>query len=70
MKVSVYIRSTKCGCMICPNCKAHEIKDCGNMKDTSLDWEWQIRPFKVDNWSHCLKCNCWFDSNGKIEFDN
>lgn len=66
MKVRVVSGPEKCRCIICPNCGAHEIDH---------DWKPQteeekriyifghrfnIRAFKVDNWSHCLKCDKWF----------
>ena len=52
---------TECGCLICPNCGAHEIVDCQNKdKIDPIEWRWNIRPYKVDEWSHCLKCDRWF----------
>jgi len=56
-----------CNCMICPNCGAHEIDNCENQDKINVrEWKWNIKPFKVNNDSHCLKCDCWFDINGKI----
>jgi len=57
-----------CRCIICPNCDAHEIKDCENQDKIPIEeWHWQIKPFKVDDWSHCLKCDKWFNIAGEIE---
>jgi hypothetical protein len=46
-----------CHCMVCPNCNATEVDDCRKPVD---DWKWQIKPFRVDNFSHCMICNAWF----------
>ncbi len=46
-----------CKCMICPFCGATEVDDCRKPHD---QWVWQIRPFRVDDASHCLKCDQWF----------
>lgn len=52
----------------CPNCGAPEV-------DTSVTWKdregkpyhpFLLRMFKVDNDSHCTRCGCWFDLDGKI----
>jgi len=68
MKVCVHVGSDKCGCITCPNCGAHELLNChliGSIPSDNL--RWQIRPFKVDNWSHCMICGCWFNSKGEID---
>lgn len=46
-----------CACMVCPTCGATEIADCSKPID---EWKWQIRPFRMDEMSHCLMCNNWF----------
>ncbi len=46
-----------CKCLVCPNCKVTELEDC-NLPMS--EWRCQIRAFKVDGLSHCLKCNNWF----------
>lgn len=68
MIVKVHAGSGKCGCIVCPNCGAHELLNC-QFKDvlSAEKWRWQIRPFKVDNWSHCLVCGCWFNLEGKVQ---
>ncbi|RKY40185.1 MAG: hypothetical protein DRP85_09070 [Candidatus Makaraimicrobium thalassicum] len=53
-----------CGCLVCPNCGASEVDDCRKPVD---EWKFQIKAFKVDDWSHCLVCGCWFDLEGNIE---
>jgi len=52
------INKEGCNCLICPNCGAHEVENCQE-KDVSK-WRFQIRAFKVDDKSHCLKCDTWF----------
>jgi len=47
-----------CRCIICPNCGAHELVDCAEIDVDK--WGYQIKAFKVDNHSHCLKCDTWF----------
>ena len=48
-----------CQCLICPNCGAHELENCS---ETDIDkWRFQIKAFRVDNSSHCLKCDTWFE---------
>jgi hypothetical protein len=46
-----------CTCMVCPYCGAAEIKDCSLPTE---QWYWQIRAYKVDNYSHCTVCGKWF----------
>jgi hypothetical protein len=47
-----------CQCLICPLCGAHELKNCG---EPDVDkWLFQIRAFRVDNFSECLACKSWF----------
>lgn len=43
--------------MQCPYCGALEVNNCRLPID---EWRWQIRPFKVDNDSHCTVCDRWF----------
>lgn len=65
---SKFPRTFNCICMICPNCGAHEIEDCQNIKDNDLiHAKWNISGYKVDDWSHCHKCNCWFNDAGLIQ---
>lgn len=62
-----------CTCLICPNCGAHEVDH--DWKPTTEEEKktyifgcrFNIRAFKVDDWSHCLQCDCWFDLKGNIE---
>ena len=61
-----------CSCIICPNCGAHELDHkwkpkTQEEKENYPMGKWNIRAFKVDNWSHCLECDCWFDMDGNIE---
>ncbi len=64
MKIRVNKGPFECECIICPNCQAHELLNCHIPSD---EHRWQIRPFKVDNWSHCLICGCWFNLQGVFE---
>ena len=52
-------KNENCHCIVCPYCGAHEIKNCEE-KDVDK-WIWQIKAFKVDDSSHCLKCDKWFE---------
>lgn len=38
-----------CGCLMCPNCGAPEVDDCRKPVD---EWKWNIKAFRVDDWSH------------------
>jgi len=69
VKIKVHEPKTSCGCMVCPNCGAHELQVCNPPPENVHDWRFDIKGFKVDDWSHCLKCNCWFNPEGKVEFD-
>ena len=70
IEIRIVKSNAPCECMICPNCGAHELQDCANKNNIpAKDWRWNIRPFKVDDWSHCLKCDKWFDINGNFEDD-
>jgi len=58
--VSPTVDKTKfaeCNCLVCSKCGAKEVEDCSLPQN---EWKWQIRAFKVDNYSHCMKCNNWF----------
>lgn len=57
IKIVTPINKT-CNCLICPYCGAHELVDCTE-KDVNK-WRFNIRAFRVDNYSHCIKCNRWF----------
>ena len=68
VKIRTVVGSDKCGCIVCPNCGAHELLNCHLKAVLPVEkWRWQIRPFKVDDWSHCLVCSCWFNLEGKIQ---
>jgi hypothetical protein len=43
--------------MVCPHCGATEVVDCTL---PVKEWRFQIRAFRVDASSHCLKCDNWF----------
>ena len=71
MNIVIVKPDTECGCLICPNCGAHEIDH--DFEPTTEEekknypmGKWNIRAFKVDETSHCLKCNCWFDLDGSF----
>ncbi len=59
-----------CNCLICPKCGAHEIDHDWKpttekeKKEYIFGKRFNIRAFKVDDSSHCLKCDCWFDLDG------
>src|SRR5690606_20601686 len=48
----------------CPNCGAPEV---ANGDAPVAEWRFNIRAFRVDDWSECVKCGCWFDLAGNIE---
>jgi len=48
----------------CPNCGAVEAYEDAT---SPTGMRFNVRAFRVDDWSHCLKCDCWFDMNGNIE---
>lgn len=57
------------GELCCPRCGSKEVKD----NTLPIDqWVWQIRAFRVDQWSECLVCKkagetaCWFDLEGNV----
>lgn len=50
--------------LTCPKCGAKEIEDNSLPVD---EWVFNIRAFRVDDWSNCNKCGCWFNKEGKIE---
>ena len=51
-------QNKNCHCLICPYCGAHELENC---QETDVSkWRFQIKAFRVDNASHCLKCGRWF----------
>ena len=61
-KTQTYLqRKAGCGCIICPNCMAHELSECDN-----IDSKWQIKGYRVDDWSKCSECNHWFDDYGEV----
>jgi len=48
----------------CPNCGAPEVED----ESLPVDqWKFNIRAYRVDDWSECRKCGCWFDMEGNID---
>lgn len=50
--------------LTCPNCGAPEVED----RTLPVEqWRFNIRAFRVDDWSECRKCGCWFDQAGNIE---
>lgn len=61
------IKKRSCMCLICPNCGAHELQNCD--EELTLNSLWNIKAYKVDDCSHCLKCKCWFDTKGNIVLD-
>lgn len=55
--------------MCCPRCKSPEVVD----NTLSVDaWVFNIRAFRVDDWSECLVCkrngiaDCWFNRKGEF----
>lgn len=57
------------GQLCCPRCGATEVKD----NTLPIDqWVWQIKAFRVDDWSKCLVCadagikECWFNLKGEL----
>lgn len=69
IQIKVIIPKTECGCLICPKCGAHEIDHDWQPKTEEEKrmypmGKWNIRAFKVDDSSHCLKCGCWFELDG------
>ena len=71
MDIVIVKGKEECSCLICPNCGAHEIDH--DWKPTTEKekimypmGKFNIKAFKVDNESHCLKCECWFDLEGNI----
>lgn len=54
------------GDITCPNCGATELTPESAGKPVS-EWQFQIKAFRVDDWSHCLKCDCWFDLAGNVQ---
>jgi hypothetical protein len=55
------IHGPTCECLQCPYCGATEVDDC---RKPGSEWKWQIRAFKIDNSSHCLICDNWFEVPG------
>lgn len=57
------------GPLCCPRCSAREVQDDTLPVD---QWVWNIRPFRVDDWSECLVCKangiaeCWFNLKGEV----
>ena len=50
--------------LTCANCGAPEVED----ETLPVDqWRFNIRAFRVDDWSECRKCGCWFDLQGNID---
>lgn len=55
--------------MCCPRCKSPEVVDNTLPVD---EWVFNIRAFRVDDWSECLVCKrngeerCWFNLNGEF----
>lgn len=44
----------------CPDCGAYEVyKPYSDPEDVSK-WVWGIKPYRVDDASHCLNCDGWF----------
>lgn len=67
IKIVIVKPNTPCGCLICPNCGAHEVdhdwkpQTEEEKKTYIFGCRFNIRAFKVDNSSHCLKCDKWFE---------
>lgn len=61
--------------MSCPCCGAPEVDYSRRIDppvqpekpDSLLNFEWQVRAYKVDNWSKCNWCGAWFDDQGNID---
>lgn len=51
------VHGPDCHCMVCPHCGATEVDDCRKPVD---EWKSQIKPFRVDDQSHCMMCDRWF----------
>ena len=51
-------KNENCSCLICPHCGVHELVDCTE-KDVSK-WRFNIKAFRIDDQSKCLKCDNWF----------
>lgn len=61
-----------CNGLVCPYCGAPEVvhpesacPECGGLlnKGKILEGKWNIKPFKVDDYSHCLRCDKWFKTD-------
>jgi hypothetical protein len=50
--------------LTCPNCAAREVED--NTLPVA-EWVFNIRAFRVDDWSECRRCGVWFDMDGYID---
>jgi len=64
----------KCKNLICPFCGVPEVEGpegqrcelCGGYVDGPQpisECKWNIRAFKVDDFSHCTRCNQWFKTD-------
>lgn len=50
--------------LTCSNCGAPEVE---NPEAPVLERRFNIRAFRVDDWSECRKCGCWFNLAGDVE---
>ncbi len=50
--------------LTCANCGAPEVE---NPEAPVAERRFNIRAYRVDDWSECRKCGCWFDMAGNIE---
>lgn len=50
--------------LTCANCGAPEVED--NTLPVEA-WTFNIRAFRVDDWSECRRCGVWFNLAGDIE---
>ncbi len=62
-EITIHIREEA---IVCPKCGATELSSDSAGKPAS-EWKLQIKAFRVDDWSHCLMCDCWFNLAGAIE---
>jgi hypothetical protein len=50
--------------LTCANCGAPEVE---SPESPDQPLRFNIRAFRVDDWSECRKCGCWFNLAGDID---
>lgn len=48
----------------CANCGAPEV---ANPDAPVSEWRFNIRAYRVDDWSECRVCGAWFNMEGRVQ---